>query len=1244
MGVIQSINAQQIASSIGSPERAVSIVRDLVWAEAGRQLVNLTKISVSSKIYAKDGGVDGTIDISPQIESGLLTKGQTYFQIKWGDTFCPQNEKHLMKELTTKKDLKPKLKKLSESNGRYVLFWFGGVFKSNEKDECCEKIKGIFRNNKFPEVKVDVLDQDDISQFVNLHPVIVSKYFTPLTEFFVTLDSWKDRFWKDEEINDKYIESVLQSNFSTVKTILTSNITSPYNPIQLISHDEKQHLDNRILIYTIFSEESFRSRTICIDADEFVSPLTTTLESREDLNQIIIIDNCKKIHHKAILDVLGNRTRRLNMIVLSTDNNAIQNPLFSKIGWHGSEHSIFLQEIDKIKEKDIIPKINLHYESQVPSLQRIQLPSFIPRAYSKISEEYGFVSLNTCKRVLRYIALFSSIGSENNRTKELEYLANNAGFEHEKWLDFVESIHILRKVGLVIGKHYIKIQNKEHRQHLIHEWWEIYGPIFDFKEFLTNTYTYSENLAGRLVDSLSYINTEKGREIAKILLSNHGPFASGKLFWDNFGSRVFNSLVDADPESALNLLNHTIRKWNHEDLLQYTMRRDIVYALEKTSWWSDLFDDSAQILFRLSCAENEPGISNNATGTFVDLFSPGYGNLAPTEKPPLQRFNIIRRIFESKSETEIEIALKSCSKALESTHLSRFVQGDGPWARRPFKPWTPKTYGEIFDYYKTVWIFLDEQIDTLNSPLKEQAIKILAEKSRGLIRIESLSDMIIETFCNLAEKQDIDKREIIDAVASIIKFDSSKFSPTMIQNLKDLDQKLIGTSYSSKMDRFVGMYIISEEFKDRQKQEIHNLIQEGIDNNSLIIKELPKLVRKGMHKASEFGYELSKSDKDFSLFDSIIEKQKKTNLDEQDLSFLAGYCRFMFEKEPDKLDQIFDKLSRFSQTVKWVPYLVYGSRFGLRDKDLIRIVQLAEKKKVSKSDLYMLYYGGSTRTVSEKIFLRLAKLLKSDKQSYFNLLEIFNQYFIHRQNKQLPKSFTYSILTSAFMNKPPVDVQFNHSTYSYVEIAKQFIKQYPDQGLKLLKKFLDDGKNKESFIYKFDSAFEEILTELTLQDDDKVWTLIEKYLKVPLDIVSYRLRNWLRGSSFFSKKNLGGLILFKPETVIKWIDKNPKERVDFIVGAIPYDLENKSPKISWTREILIRYGEYAEIRSGLMANFSTEGFSGSLVKHYETKKERLLKMREQESEPKIIHWLDEYISSINSDIERGRHSEESDNF
>ncbi|MCH8348179.1 MAG: hypothetical protein IH901_06795, partial [Proteobacteria bacterium] len=240
-----------------------------------------------------------------------------------------------------------------------------------------------------------------------------------------------------------------------------------------------------------------------------------------------------------------------------------------------------------------------------------------------------------------------------------------------------------------------------------------------------------------------------------------------------------------------------------------------------------------------------------------------------------------------KIESRILIALKACDTALQSRYFSRMIAGDGPWAGRVFRPWMPKTYGELFDYYKEVWTFLEKQIDVLPLNLKNNIVKILTNNARGLITIKYLSKMVAETIDKLSQKPEIDKGPIVDAIYSIIKFEKEKLESNIISILEEADKKITGTDFHTKLQRYVGMYNMLRDLGNKSSPEIQELAKEGIKNKNLIKKELPILVRSGLKKSYHFGYEVGKIDKNFVYHRDVYKirtttgkKKKESNRNE----------------------------------------------------------------------------------------------------------------------------------------------------------------------------------------------------------------------------------------------------------------------------------------------------------------------------------------------------------------------------
>ena len=247
--------------------------------------------------------------------------------------------------------------------------------------------------------------------------------------------------------------------------------------------------------------------------------------------------------------------------------------------------------------------------------------------------------------------------------------------------------------------------------------------------------------------------SEATSQIVKGLLGRNGPFQNDEYLKTKLGGGFFLALTEAYPKYALNCLSCTVGTWNRETLLQFKEgRREVILALEKIALRRELFADAADILLALGEAENE-SFSNNASGTFTELFSPGIGRLAPTEASPLERFSVLKKAFESDSKEQRSLALKACSAALEPRSSSITYGTRYKGLREEPELWMPKTYGEIWDSYKKVWGLLDSQLARLPKDESKECAMILLGRALEISRIPDLAEMVVETISAIVEKK-----------------------------------------------------------------------------------------------------------------------------------------------------------------------------------------------------------------------------------------------------------------------------------------------------------------------------------------------------------------------------------------------------------------------------------------------------------------------------------------------------------
>jgi len=124
----------------------------------------------------------------------------------------------------------------------------------------------------------------------------------------------------------------------------------------------------------------------------------------------------------------------------------------------------------------------------------------------------------------------------------------------------------------------------------------------------------------------------------------------------------------------------------------------------------------------------------------------------------------------------------------------------------------------------------------------------------------------------------------------------------------------------------------------------------------------------------------------------------------------------------------------------------------------------------------------------------------------------------------------------------------------------------------------------------------------------------------------------------------GSLTLFDPEDIWEWVEENIEKRAWYLATFVPPVLFRAGEKTCFARELLVRYGERDDVRRNLSANFSTEGWSGPASMHYENKKNMLLDYKKRETNSNVLRWVDDYISSLEYQIEKSKVQEEREGY
>ena len=856
--------------------------------------------------------------------------------------------------------------------------------------------------------------------------------------------------------------------------------------------------------------------------------------------------------------------------------------------------------------------------------------------------------------VLRHLALFKQFGFEGSLVIEAQAIAKKVEAANSQitWHRFQEIIDNLRKRKILQGGYTYYITPIALQIKLWVEWWQIYGNPFDYDTFIED---FPPKLIEWFNEMFRYASeSEPALRIVEGHLGPNGPFQNNEYLNTRSGSSFFLTLTEAAPKSALKCLMQTIGNWDKESLLDFTEgRRNVVLALKKIAMHRGMFVDAAKLLLTLGEAENE-GYSNNASGIFAELFSLGPGAVAPTEASPVERLLVLKEAFESESKERRSLALKACDKGLISGHFSRMSGAEYQGLRKEPNFWFPKTHAQWSKAYRSVWQLLFEQLEHLPEDERKQAAGILLGHAGSLARKHNLGNMVVNTVETISKNGYVNEKQIIETISRILFHDDSyvenKGLPKKIrQRFEKLQDELIGSDFSSLMQRYVGMDMVEDlliedrDKVDKVKPYLASLAKQSVDNPALLKSELSWLVTTEAKNGNKFGYELGQRDKSLSLLPMLLDAQRNTK-DNISTYFLGGYFHTIFDTDSALWEQQLDVLCEDITLNTIVPSLTHYS--GLTDQAGLRILNMAKNDIINIYDFELFKYQNAITSLSENIFEAWIEFLLdiTDRSAVHIALKLFHSYYIFRKPEStLPNELTFRLLSHPELFKESDNYQYDTMTdFYWTETAKGFLNLYPKKALELVQCMLVPFGSDRTIFDSFSQSCS-FLTETTKKYPAEVWEYVSEYLDSRDNFSrTISLANWLREADLSeTEKEKGALTLIPREKIWEWVDQDVENRAWYLASEfVPKTLLIEDWCGSLARDLLVRYGDQEDVRSTLISNYSTEGFWGPASLYYGEKLQKLVDIQNNDNDEKVNYWINEFVPFLEEQIEHSKIREE----
>jgi hypothetical protein len=1211
------------------------LLKELLHAEAFRFGLAQRSVEVALNITTSDGGEDGRISWEEGPEStDYIPNRLTLFQNK----ATAMGPTAYGKELLTKDgSLKPNVEQVLEAEGSYVVFTTQALTKSGKQKRINEmrKILNTLGKAYSNSCDIKIYDSAQIAGWANRH-----------ISSIVAIQNWIGRpaerglktfyLWSEHEDISRLPFIHVMSRQHIISTLKTELI-KPKSCFRIMG---LSGLGKTRTAYQAFcADDLLKNLVVYVDANH--APQIDALAAdwiSLSLEAILVVDNCEyRLHERLVREV---RRADSKISLLSLDYN------FDTVS--AQTKTFTLEALD---DSELLQLLNPIYKDRLPDLDRItSFAQGFPQmavllAEARLIEDPRIGELTEDElankllwsrgenenpdhlKILQVCSLFDFFGIDNEAEYQLEFISSTVGLDIDTVFTCIQKYS---ERGLIDRRgRFGQVVPKPLAIRLAGQWWTK-TRVEKQKIFIDDVPDSMLQGFCDQVEKLDFHPTVKA--LTEKLCGQQGPFGQAEVILSDRGSRLFRAFVNVNPDTISSALYRVVAPLSHEQILaiEDNVRRNLVWALEMLCFHSNLFEESAWVLFLLAVVENETW-NNNATGIFSQLFQV---QLSGTSAEPSVRFALLRRALDLGEEQADLVILKALEQAINYRGSSRTVGAEYQGTKAPLQEWRPTIWQEIFDYWQETFNILLEMLN--RGPVqKERAMDAIGHSIRGFVnqgRIEML-DTAIRRVVELngrywpAALHSI--KSTFEYDASNIKSEGLKALDTWLELLKPdeaaLEEKLkilvINPPWEHREDESGNYIDVAAENAKELATEVSKNIDTFFDN-------IPMLLEGEQKQAYVFGCQLVLEVKTYAdLLETVLNTLKY--IETPNISFCLGLFSGVFQKSENIWERCIEKIGNDEILVRYYPDFIRTGK--IRENHLEKLLELIKIGILPYNSPIALSYGGATDGISPDIIagfcLRLSQL--HDIAAWTALNVMFMYCFDNEENFEATRQILKALVTKVSLGK---GVKADYSEmYHWHTITKKLLhSEDKDFSLaicnQLLKATLD------GFDYDINSI-KSLLADIMQLHGTELWPLFGEAIVSAKGMQWFELRHLFERENSFDK--LPSVISVLPtELIISWCKENREVGPLFVARCINVFkiVDNTQQPTDLFIELLKNFGDDKYISSELSANLGTRSSVGSLVPYLESDK-RALEPLLKHSSKSVRVWVKDYISYVDKQIE-----------
>lgn len=1226
---------------------ATELFRALLWCEARRCGTPIDKIVVSLRTTVADGGIDAQVSGPSAIDS-LLISGTQSFQVKSGAAFKPWVKSRLESELfgssraaRTKATLAPGVRDCMNAGGRYVLVSFGHDLTPSQQRSSEGQLKSLFKGCGYRKPEVLVLGQGQLLGLLERYPSL----WLP-ERYFLDFNSWK----RQDHMSPPLHAAAAQEQFvEKIRSVLRAGETQHLRVV-----GEPGIGKTRLVLEALAPQDLSASVLYVPQPEDFQGSQLFVDLIRADSQQraVLVIDDCLDRDRASIWSALKGKPG-ISLITID----------------HGPGHSadgMQVLECPPLPEAEIQAILKGHVGDTHSITRWAEMCEGSPRVAHAVGENLrrnpddllrapatvpiwdrfvaGYEPLENERArraltILRHVGLFQRFGFEDPVSSEARFISGMVKTADPTitWAIFQEHVTNLRQRRVLQGKRTLAIVPKALHIYLWLDFWNQHGRGFEFTSFLKDL---PPSLQHWFFQLFIYAHASPvAQDLVARILSRDGPFTDSEFLESENGARFIYYLAEADPGKTLELIQRTFGSRSEEQLLGWRAgRQHIVWALSKIAVWSDHFRGAAQVLVKMALSENDKA-SNNSTGTVCGLFSvvPGF---AATQASPDHRLPILIELLEAPSLPRRKLGLQLCEAWLSPRGGIRVVGPEHQGLRTDIPFWRAKTWGEMFDAWRTVWNKLWDISRSWPDDERRLANSVLISSGSELLGIANIASEVLQTWGRLVDDPATDLQQFTRTIIRRRRMTGSK-APGVDRGLVALDRKITGSSFWTRFSRFV-LYTDWDETYRLRRGKMHEskapgqktrlLAKEAAANPGTLIDLLPRFVAARGHRLYEFGSELLKASKVRDLPERTITLQLAQGAS-ADTQFLGGMLNALRSERPADWDALMLKLLNEASSRDLAVNLTL--RTGYSVLVLTRMLELFREGLLEPAVFAQLFFDARRSVFPESVVLDVVAALtaSADQRAHVIAIELVDYYCCEKES---PRAFDEQVIVDLMSKPVSEDDRQGMSGFHLCNVMREFRKRFPHRDMDILAMLLPQLN---TFISPETSDRGQVAYEITKDRPKQAWHLIARALEQESERL-FGVLSWLGGGTYFEDKpNPAAFGLLDPVDVIAWIRVDKEHRAGLVCANLPRTLDGAEGRL--TQLFIQEICEDDDMALSLISHFQYgEGWMGEESAHLGRLRDRARKWLSESTTPAISAWLERYIARLSLAIPHAELREE----